>query len=564
MKRANRFRIIAWAVMLVVWLAQALSAANSLNADAISYLDISYSCLRGNWHALVNGYWSPGYPFLLALIVKLFRVGPFREALAIHLFAVLSLAVALCSFEYFLSVFFAYRRKLAEKCGDETLRFLADNAIRLLGYALFFWISTFLTPPYLEQPDILVFALFLMASSLSMQLVSGSGERWRYALLGLVLGLGYLTKAVMFPLAFTFFAVLILRREWLRILPKVLLTAAVFAAVSAPFIFALSHSKGRLTYGDVGVISYRHIMGQDAEEMMKTVHGAMAQMPTPGAAPHIEEYTEILNLGTYPPWADPSYGYRGAPAHFSLRQQINRTHIVLRYYFDVYIVGLGALFTGFLALLLCSDSIRKFGKRLLTEIPLWLPGAAGLGLYSLDRVEGRMLAGFTIVLFAALAAALRWENGESARKIGWSVAIAVSVMLVSQSAITAGHQLGKISLNARSPDWQVADALHEMGMQPGDRVSYMGYALTDHAWAHFALVKIAAEIPDEDVSGFWAAGESQRLETLDWLATTGAKVLVTRDVPRTGMSMGWKRIGETDYYALALPGLANPLPTNEK
>jgi len=61
------------------WLVQALTAPNFIDADAVGYLDISYSCLSGNWHALVNGYWSPGLPFLLALWIKLFRVGPFRE-----------------------------------------------------------------------------------------------------------------------------------------------------------------------------------------------------------------------------------------------------------------------------------------------------------------------------------------------------------------------------------------------------------------------------------------------------------------------------------------------------
>jgi hypothetical protein len=53
--------------MLAAWLAQAFAATNPLDADAVSYLDIAYSCLSGNWHALVHGYWSPGYPFLLAL-----------------------------------------------------------------------------------------------------------------------------------------------------------------------------------------------------------------------------------------------------------------------------------------------------------------------------------------------------------------------------------------------------------------------------------------------------------------------------------------------------------------
>src|SRR5580704_17117858 len=157
----------------------------------------------------------------------------------------------------------------------------------MLGYALFFWISTFLTPPYLEQPDILVFALYLIAAAICMRLTSDSEELWRYALLGVVLGLGYLTKAVMFPLAFSFIAVVALRREWQRVLPKILLATVVFAAVSTPFIFELSKSKGRLTYGDAGVVNYRHIMGMDAEE------NAALTTPRLVAAPHVEDFTGI-------------------------------------------------------------------------------------------------------------------------------------------------------------------------------------------------------------------------------------------------------------------------------
>jgi hypothetical protein len=80
----------------------------------------------------------------------------------------------------------------------------------------------------------------------------------------------------------------------------------------------------------------------------------------------------------------------------------------------------------------------------------------------------------------------------------------------------------------------------------------MGFALTDHAWAHLARVKISAEIPDEDVLNFWAADQTKRAEVAKWLAATGARALVTRGVPGTAMSMGWSRVGDTDYYVLAL------------
>jgi hypothetical protein len=116
----------------------------------------------------------------------------------------------------------------------------------------------------------------------------------------------------------------------------------------------------------------------------------------------------------------------------------------------------------------------------------------------------------------------------------------------------AGHEVFK-SRKANYSDWQVASALREMGVEPGARVSYMGYGLTDHAWAHLARVRISAEIPAEDMLSFWAADQDQRAEVEKWLATTGARVLVTREVPETAAFMGWKKVGDTEYFILPLP-----------
>jgi hypothetical protein len=83
----------------------------------------------------------------------------------------------------------------------------------------------------------------------------------------------------------------------------------------------------------------------------------------------------------------------------------------------------------------------------------------------------------------------------------------------------------------------------------------MGDALSDHGWAYVAGVMIAAEIPLEDTLSFWGADREQRDQALNWLASTGAKVLVTRGVRNTAMPMGWRRAGDTDYYVLPLPEL---------
>ncbi|HEY1468405.1 MAG TPA: hypothetical protein VGF61_05135 [Candidatus Acidoferrum sp.] len=540
-----KLKYLIWAVTVCIWIAEALAAREQLNADAVSYLNMADSYLGGTWHALISGWWSPAYPFLLALVVKIFGPSPYHRSLAMHLFAVFSLVVTLVSFEYFLRAFFAYRKEFRGEPTEAAGEAISDDAVWLMGYSLFFWITTFLTPPNLEQPNILVFIVYLLACALCMQL-SYRQEWWRYALLGLVLGMGYAVKSVMFPLGFVFVFALFLRKvEW-RVFPRLVLAGAVFVAVSLPFCLALSQSKGRFTFGDVGTIAYRHMMGFEDETLPPT---AIAR---PAATPHIQEYSGILQLGTYPPWADPSHGFQGAPFQFNFGRQVNRTHVVLRDYFDLYVEKLGALLCGLLVLFF-SDSARLFAKRFRRHIVLWLPAIAGLAFYATMRVEGRFLTGYTMALFAACIGSLRIKDLPNSAKFTGAIALAVSLLLFAQAGVEAGHEIVKSFRPGQHPDWQVASALQQMGVGGGERVGYMGYALSDHGWAYVAGVKIAAEIPLEDTSSFWAADHEQRDEAVNWLASVGAKVLVTRDVPNTAMAMGWRKAGDTDYYVLQLP-----------
>jgi len=52
---------------------------------------------------------------------------------------------------------------------------------------------------------------------------------------------------------------------------------------------------------------------------------------------------------------------------------------------------------------------------------------------------------------------------------------------------------------------------------------------------------------------FWGADQDQRAEVEEWLAATGARVLVTREVPEAAAFMGWKKVGDTEYFILPLP-----------
>lgn len=550
----RKTKLFAWFFMVCCWSVQALATRHSMNADGVSYQNIADACLEGRWHALVNAYWSPGYPFLLTLWMKVFRPSAYYVPLCVRSFGFASLVVAGLSFEHFLKVFFVFRGRVGED--EEARGFVSDGSIRIAAYGLFLWMTVFWIPASLEQPDIWVFIVYLHASALCMQIVSGS-ENWaRFLLLGVVLGLGYLMKAVMFPLSFVFLLSLAFYSRVRQVLPKLVLAFFAFAAVSAPFIGAISRAKGRLTYGDAGAFNYQQLLGGlDREESKEGDHLA--------AAPHIEDYTVFADSTPYPPWTDPSRIVKSSEYPFNVRRQLNRIHVVLRVYFDLYAVQLGGLACGLLVLVLYSRRWIPFLTFLRKETVLWLPALAGLGMYALVRVDGRFLPGFTVALFAAAMAAIPAGGEARDESVGRSVASAVAILLVAQVVIQVGHEGLRLSGGDAYPDWQVVQALDKMGVTRGELVSYLGDALSDHEWAYLAHVSIVAEIPEEDRNTYWASSEAERRQVAMWLAKRGAKVLLTQDAPAPAHSSGWRRVGDTRYSLLDLATGTEPLPAKD-
>jgi hypothetical protein len=553
-KTLHTARFAFWAAMICSWLVQALAARHTLDADGVSYLNIANAGLQGNWHAFVNGYWSPGYPFLLTVWFKLLRPSPFHEPLAVRMLAVVTLVVALLSFEYFLKVFLEFRRKDFGSREEENSELLSDGTVRVAGYVLFFWITVFWTTARLDQPDILVFIVYLLASALGMRIVLAPRAWSLYAVFGAVLGLAYLVKAVMFPLAFVFFVALLLHKEVRKAFWKVALAFVVFIVVALPFVSALSRAKGRLTYGDSGAVNYLQMIGTEDNRMPWYSHatGMPPAVPPLLAAPHIDAYIPFLNLGTFPPWADPSYGFKGASHHFYLAQQLNRIHVDLRVYFELFAVRLGALVCGILILFFCSGNIVRGAALFFRQPMLWIPAIAGLGLYALVRVEARFLAGFTLALFAACAGAVHLPAAVFRAKLERSVAWAFALLLLAQVLVEVGHDGVKLLHRDPYPDWQVVTTLRTLGVQPGDRVSYMGDTLSDHVWAYLGRLSLVSDIPPEDVNTFWAASSEEKQRAVSWLAASGSKILVTRNVPDSAVSFGWKQVAGTDYFVLPL------------
>lgn len=440
-RRIRNIQIAAWAGMITSWIIVAASARRTIDPDGVAYLDIALQCLRGHGSALANSYWSPGYPLLLALWMRIFGQQPAREIFLLHSFAVVMLAGSLASFEFFLKTLLAVRRHVAE---DEDGEAVPEWLIRATGYTFFAWLTTFLLPASADHPDALILSALLLAASFSIRICGRGGSATDFVLLGAVLGLGYIAKAAMFPLSFVVLAATLwcVRRRP-RAIAGVAAAFFVFAAISAPLVMALSRKLGHPSFGNAAAINYA-----EAVNKINSIYW-QGQPPGPGTPKHafrtvnsgppVYEFATPV-AGTYPLWAGHGYWCEGIEPHFRLGQQLNATHIALREYFNIVFEQLGPLCVGFAIIMFAAGKLRAFFLRLRTYEVLLIPAIAGLGMYATVRIETRFLPAFFLLLWAAAFFSLRVQRNAEAGRNTAIAAGAVIAILVLQIAVETGHR----------------------------------------------------------------------------------------------------------------------------
>jgi hypothetical protein len=171
----------------------------SMNEDGIDYLDMGDAWLRGDWDMAVNGIWSPLYSWIIGAVIHLFEPSIRWEFPAVQMANFFVYAVALICFEYFWR---SLTRSLeVEMPADGGMVRFHPAAWMILGYSLFIWSSLNLIEIWAVNPDMCVAALAYLAAGLFLHLSRAPGSILTASGLGFVLGLGYLAKAAMMPLA---------------------------------------------------------------------------------------------------------------------------------------------------------------------------------------------------------------------------------------------------------------------------------------------------------------------------------------------------------------------------
>jgi len=534
-----------------------------VNSDAMSYLDIAEAYLRGDWQAAINSYWSPLYSWLIAVAFWIVRPSPYWKFSVLHMVNYAIYLFALGCFAFFIGELAKFHRGLRETLHARKLVNLPTWAWFALGYPLFIWSALYLVRISEESPDLLVAAFVYLTCGILTRLRRKPATLPPFIFLGIVLGIGYLAKTVMLPLSFVFMLASILGVGSLRkSLGRVLVAFATFLLVVSPFIIAISHAKGRFTFGDSGKLNY-----------LWSINGVVVphwQGEEPGygmpkhATRRILAFPEVYEFagrpGTYPVWYDPVYWYEGSISHFDFGGQ---SKIILKSFMAFYDLfskwGLQyGLLVGLLFLYLWSERYRKLVDDLAPFWYLLIPTLAGIGIYFLVNVQGRYIASFLVLLWLIFFSAVRLNDSEDSQRLIANMTIIIMVVmsgtiLASSSAearLTARYLVNGENSSAHE-QWLVAEGLRQMGLEQGDNVAFIGKS-TRAFWAYLAGLRIIAEIDVRSVDDFWVADRSARKEVLKAFATTGAKAVVTEKPPNHGDVGDFLKIGNTDYYAYML------------
>jgi 4-amino-4-deoxy-L-arabinose transferase-like glycosyltransferase len=544
-------RLVCWGAVVVMGLLQVGAHRNSMNPDGISYLEVGRAGISG-WHGFVNAYWSPLYPFLLSLVLRWFDPSPFWEFPTAHF---LNLAISLSGYGClaFLIKEFRSSRRISYPAVERKY-LLSDEEFYLAGTVLYVWASRYWLGTILVSPDFLVAVIFCLATALLLCIRRGNQGWLTFALLGVILGLGYLAKAPMFLLGFVFvFAAYRLAQSTKHGWARAGVALLLFLVIAAPFVTALSRSKHRFTFGDSSTISYAEYINQ--APLFVRWHGEDPGSGTPAHPtrlvlrdPPLFEFATPVP-GSYPPWYDPSYWYEGLRAHFSLKGELRAIFRAANEYLKMFSRS-GALWCALLALIWVlrqGGSLDRSGR---AWWPILSPGFAALAMYSLVHAETRFVTGAGIVLVLWAVSRTQIALAVSPKKVFWTK-MAVFIAPVIAIAWNATTDLRLLARPEPFASWEAAQALHAAGVPAGARVGYIGTGL-EAQWPHLAQVQIIAEIPDPGWNRYVALDNETRKAVLQKFAGTGAIAVVTRHAEVARSDPDFQRLASTELFVRLL------------
>jgi hypothetical protein len=560
---------IFWCFAVLCGILHTMAVYPFIDADGISYLDMADAFLRHDWNMIINGFWSPLYPWLLSLPLYFMKGWPYEEAVLSVVFwgnFAIYFLVLNC-FHFFIHRLSQYYRWLEK---DESANGGKDPlpAWFLIpsGYLLFIWSSLYMIKIDTITPDMVVAGFMYLSTGLLLGIRMDPRGWFKYIVLGICLGLGYLAKTVVFPLAFVFFTVAFFSRmDFRKSIPRVIGSLLIFFVITAPFFITLTTIKGRFTIGDSGKLNYAWFV-LNAPPLVGNWQGAPVGSGKPAhpvrkifASPEIYEFATPIG-GTYPPWYDPSYWNEGLEIHFNWMKQIHALFLNIAEFVRIFF-SIPAIF--FLTLALFFFLVERgegFWKRVWAHSWILLtPAISALGLYSLLFLRERYIAPFFVIFWLGTLSATRlkpFQNSQKSIRQMISAMLIIIIFFIGFTTVLKGYWPLYLYLQGKRDRpheyFQLADALHRFGIQSGDGVAVIGMRYT--FGMHLARARVIAETPMASALDFWAADSETKSKIYEIFKGTGAKLIIADGIRQNLSSLppGWERIGDTNFYAYAL------------
>lgn len=526
----------------------------AMDPDGISYLDVGQSFFRHDWTNAVSAWWSPLYPWTVGLVLGIANPSPRWEFPVASLINFGIFILTLFAFRFLLHALIAFSRSQNSDSTATDGAPLPEWMMILFGYAIFLWLSLEVETPWGMTPDLAVMGCVCLTAGMLLWL-RPAGKLWSFALLGVILGGGYWTKAVLFPLGFVTLAAVY---WWKRSSPgwgrRILVAVLFFLCTSAPLIGLLSYQKGRFTFSDTGKLNYAWYVSPRTfwRNWQGEAGSGIPVHPTRQLLQHppLFEFDGPV-VGTYPPWTDPSYWNEGLKGHFKLKPQLEVLAVSLPSEVRLLLRSRPELVVGVIVLALLTGRGWLAGLRDLW--PLIAIATIGMGAY-LPLVENdRYMGGFVLVLFLTLLAAVRLSPvaQTSAAYVTLAVFFSMALATADYTVRVATHHLAipGSGPNSTVQDITAAEQLWRMGMHPGDKVAIIMNG-TGAYWAHLAKLRIVAEIMEtgHGTAEFWNSPGEVQQQVYDLSASHAhARLMVAACPASAGIPVGWEPLAGTSY-----------------
>ncbi len=444
-----------------------------INGDAVAYTEIADGIRRGDWSAIANVTYSPGYSIPLAAGQVLLGTTPANEVLLLKWvnFGILCLTLVL------LELFLARVGSVVESEDPTGAQPNTITVWKLLGRTMFLIATLEMIRVQTMTADMLFFGFVLACMTIILGIREDPWKYSRYGLLGLVCGMGYACKEVYWVFSVVFFFLAGLCSPSFRHgIPRVLLGVLVTLVMAAPLVGARSYKLGRLSHGELGKFAYAYFVSGEGEPFRpEIVH----------RSPDFLRYDSGQNVARERGF-DHCYWYEGFRPRFDPKAQaaiilhnvfeLGRQNRVWMFSTILFFAALGV--AGFLRLGALSPTSLF--------VLLTVPALLCTGMYCLIHMEPRYVAPFLFLGFVAMATRFKWpEKPRIAPILVWILvgAFVLGQLSVVMRGVARQASEGLISDNGRVSHrdrFREQEAVREFlasgGVKKGDRIGLIGSA----------------------------------------------------------------------------------------